>query len=659
VRLRQDEFKKRDLLLQLMGLDSSDGQSSGLAPFSFVMAGEPSSKVLTHWKRSISQKDEDVHQVAWQDPDESISLSATVESFKESPAIDYIVNLANHGKQDTSIFKDILPLDIFLDIGHAEPIKLYHAKGSSCEMDDFLPLETEIGQGEEIILEPYGGRSSNGVLPFVNLAWNGGGLIIAIGWSGQWTLKMKRGIEGLRIQAGMARTHFLLHSGEHARTPRILLLCWEGEDRFRGHNLLRQLILTHYSPRVGGKIALPPIAHSTAASIVQSGKPANEVNQLEAIENAAQVGIEAYWMDAYWYPQPWSENVGTWIPRKEDFPRGLRPLGDAAHGLGLKFVLWYEPERVRPGSKIHQEHPEFLLEAQGNKKGLLFNLGMPEARQYMTDLLSNDISQYGVDIYRQDFNIDPLPFWQAADTADRIGIMEISYINGLYEMWRELLRRHPGLEIDNCASGGRRIDLETCSLSFPLWRSDFPDSAHFEASKRKVVSIANQVHIAGLSQFVPLHAGPVSDHDFYSFYSAMSIGLIVYSDVCLDDFPQDLAAAGIEELKKLRPYMLGDFYPLTRITTDPAKWCAFQYHDPDRQAGFALYFRRVQCSSDTLNTRLCQLDPASQYRVEIGETYNDFQQIEVEGAALPSFPIRILSKPGCLLLKYEKISGKT
>ncbi len=38
---------------------------------------------------------------------------------------------------------------------------------------------------------------------------------------------------------------------------------------------------------------------------------------------------------------------------------------------------------------------------------------------------------------------------------------EIRYVEGHYAMWDELRARHPGLWIDNCASGGRRIDLET------------------------------------------------------------------------------------------------------------------------------------------------------------------------------------------------------
>jgi len=44
----------------------------------------------------------------------------------------------------------------------------------------------------------------------------------------------------------------------------------------------------------------------------------------------------------------------------------------------------------------------------------------------------------------------------------------------LCAFWDDLLRRHPHLIIDNCASGGRRMDLETMSCSVPLWRTDFP-----------------------------------------------------------------------------------------------------------------------------------------------------------------------------------------
>jgi alpha-galactosidase len=49
----------------------------------------------------------------------------------------------------------------------------------------------------------------------------------------------------------------------------------------------------------------------------------------------------------------------------------------------------------------------------------------------------------------------------------------MKHIEGLYNFWDNLLARNPGPLIDNCASGGRRIDLETIGRSVPLWRTDY------------------------------------------------------------------------------------------------------------------------------------------------------------------------------------------
>ena len=73
---------------------------------------------------------------------------------------------------------------------------------------------------------------------------------------------------------------------------------------------------------------------------------------------------------------------------------------------------------------------------------------------------------------------------------------EIKGIMGLYSYWDELRKRHPGLQIDNCASGGRRLDIETMSRSVALWRSDCAGQP-----------LAEQFHTQGLMPWVPLTAG--------------------------------------------------------------------------------------------------------------------------------------------------------
>ena len=196
-------------------------------------------------------------------------------------------------------------------------------------------------------------------MPFFNLALTGSmGAVLAIGWTGQWTGSF-HGDENRRVgvQAGMERTHLILHPGEEIRTPAILLLFWAG-GHLRGHNLLRSLLRQHYSPTPGGRPAVLPVA-ALGASI--GFNAVNEENQVQAIHTIARrkspepakLPIDTYWIDAGWSTGGFPDGMGTWDPDPDRFPAGLKPVGDVAHEAGLRFLLWFEPERAmqRPGCK--------------------------------------------------------------------------------------------------------------------------------------------------------------------------------------------------------------------------------------------------------------------------------------------------------------------
>ena len=68
------------------------------------------------------------------------------------------------------------------------------------------------------------------------------------------------------------------------------------------------------------------------------------------------------------------------------FPNGLRPISDAAHREGMKFLVWFEPERVYRDTYLSKEHPEWVMTLNKADSGL-YNLGLPEAREYMTKYL--------------------------------------------------------------------------------------------------------------------------------------------------------------------------------------------------------------------------------------------------------------------------------
>ncbi len=118
---------------------------------------------------------------------------------------------------------------------------------------------------------------------------------------------------------------------------------------------------------------------------------------------------------------------------------------------------------------------EFLTE----NKRFSFLYNGENTWDYCCNMLKEHISELKLDCLRIDFNFSPLPFWRENDKHNRNGITEIKNINGLYRLWDTLLDEFPGLIIDNCVSGGIRIDIETLKRSVPPWRSDLVCPANY------------------------------------------------------------------------------------------------------------------------------------------------------------------------------------
>lgn len=267
----------------------------------------------------------------------------------------------------------------------------------------------------------------------------------------------------MRIVAGQELTHLRLEPGEEVRTPLTVLLFWDG-NVLQAQNLWRRWMLAYNLPRRQGK--LPPPISALCAGLRQS--EAIEKGYIDLLDrNDAK--LDYWWMDAGWYPGTpgpmgeWTQ-AGTWKPDAERFPGGIKAVAEFAHAREMRLVLWFELERVSPGSDWSQR-PEWLLalrpedrrfrlggtvgtpefaieEAERNQireDDRLFNLGNPQAQRFLTDYVSQCITDWGIDLFRLDFNISPLLFWRAADASDRQGLTENKYVCGLLALFRQRL----------------------------------------------------------------------------------------------------------------------------------------------------------------------------------------------------------------------------
>ncbi len=637
-------------VIALNDITEKTGLAAGLpeeVPFSFNYDGKPSSTLLPTWRKTVKKfppaEGKERAIISYTDPKTGLEAVCQMTRTLDYPSAEWMVTFRNTGTNDTPILDQVRGLDLRTGITDGQVV-FHHSYGSTASASDFIPIDSPMAADQEVKLAPNGGRSSDGVLPFFNLQFPGGGLTGAIGWTGQWEMTCRRESKSvMHLLAGQQTTHLTLHPGESIRTPRILLVFWKGNDPTRGSNFLRRILLAHYLLRREGTLATPPFTANTWFSF-NEGNSVNQANQFAQMVPMQKAGLEGYWLDAGWFEGGWPNGAGNWTPRKDGFPQGLKPIGDEAHRLGLKFVLWFEPERVNPNSQIMREHAPWVLR-QGGGDGL-FNLGDPAARRWLTDMLHQSINDWGIDIYRNDFNIDPLRFWKAADAPDRQGISENHYITGLYAMWDELLAKHPGLTIDNCASGGRRIDLEMLIRSYPLWRSD----SQCNGTK----SIWDQTQSAGLNLYVPTHAAGVWGVDPYTFRSVATAGASFCMDISKAGFPLEQARKMTDEAKALRPYYEGDYYLLLPINGDAAFWSAWQFDRPELGKGFAVFFRRENSPFSEVTAKLHGIDPKANYQVTHVDTGTN--RIMTGTEMLTAFRANISIAPGSGLYHYEKIT---
>lgn len=622
-------------------------------PFSFVYDGKHSSEFLKNWKYSHESRKLDDSKTeyiyTYKDPKTGLQVQCKCLVFSDFPVAEWVLTFKNCGSGDTPIIENIQAIDTKWTYSNRGEVILHRALGSSASRSDFAPVDDLMDAGKEIKLAPVGGRSSNTtVFPFFNVEAPGEGIIMAVGWSGQWAAVFMNDGEGVNLRAGLELTHLKLYKDEEIRTPRIMLLFWQGEDRMKGHNICRQFILKHHTLQKDGKPVTAPLA-SSGWAVCQAPIPgfeefnkATEHNQIAYAERYRQFGLdtEYWWIDAGWFEGKWANGVGNWFPRKDGFPNGLKPVSDALKKLDFKLLLWFEPERVFQGTWLDREHPDWILKLPNNPNGLL-DFGNPEALKWLTEHISGMIENDGIALYRQDFNMEPLPFWRATDAPDRQGMSEIRHIEGLYRFWDALLERHPDLIIDNCASGGRRIDLETSSRSIPLWRTDYH---YFEPN-------GYQCHTYSLNFYIPTSSTGNGSPDTYVFRSSINSGSLLGWNLYLPNFPLEQARKMIAEFKRIRPIFYGDYYPLTPHDTSDKVWMAYQFHREDLKQGMVLAFRRHENDDESINLKLRGLDPKIKYDVTFEDT--GIKQTLTGESLQAGINITIQDKPGSMLITYQ------
>jgi alpha-galactosidase len=567
----------------------------------------------------------------WTTTDGKLQIRMDLKAYSTFPVVEYSVQLTNlSSTEPTGVVSDFQSLDVSVAVpGESGQVALALLRGSTCVATDFAPETVTIESGQEQVLTTTCGRSSNDYIPFLDLSLGKQqGYLFAIGWTGSWKARFANEGKAVAVAMGMERTNFRLLPGESIRQPSITVFERSGQARQAFKTLVHRFMLEHKVPRDAQGQVIPPILAVAAGGGNKTPQMMLDVLKY-CVDN--RMPFDTYWVDAGWYGAPhedelysncgpnWWKYVGDWRVNTTTHPTGdLLPIANAVHQAGLKFLLWFEPERMTDIAPILETHPEY-------RHGQLVDYGNAEALKWIQETVYGIIKKHAIDVYRQDFNMDPGPVWRELDAADRIGIAEAKHIAGMYKFLDDMRVQFPNILQENCASGGRRIDMEMISRAHTYCRSDYyigpkPADSAFILGQNATLNLMPYLPFQGCE----FNCVPVGDD--YAAFSIISSGTVITpSDFDGGIIRRPLTVDETSWFKKvfdvairMRPFYLGDFYPLTsEAGAGDDVWCAWQCDRPDLNAGFAIIFRRGAAAEETRTFELGGIDPDASYSLDV------------------------------------------
>jgi len=287
---------------------------------------------------------------------------------------------------------------------------------------------------------------------------------------------------------------------------------------------------------------------------------------LPLIDRAAEAGAEYYCMDAGWYADgAWWDTVGEWMPCERRFPGGIKEVFDRVRERGMVPGIWLELEVVGIHSPILKNFEDECFFMRHGKKVIdhgryHFDFRNKKVRDYLTSVVKRVVEEYGVGYIKMDYNIDAGLGTEVNADSFGDGLLEAGRA---YLSWiKEIRERYPELILENCASGGMRMDYASLTLSQLQSVSDQTDY-------RTTAVIAANCATAVLPEQAAIWSYPLPQGDkneaAFNMVNSMLTRIHLSGDIAhLDEGQFAEVREGIALYKKIRHNIpkFKAFYPL-------------------------------------------------------------------------------------------------
>lgn len=369
----------------------------------------------------------------------------------------------------------------------------------------------------------------------------------------------------------------------------------------------------------------------------------------EMMKDWASIGGELFVMDDGWFGDKYPRNndhssLGDWMVNKKKLPNGIGALVKEATADGLKFGIWIEPEMSNTKSEFFEKHPDWVLRAKNREVStgrggsqIVLDLTNPKVQDFVFHVV-DDLMTENPDIayIKWDCNAPLMDYGSPYLPAEKQSQIYIDYQLGLIKTLKRIRAKYPKLVMQDCASGGGRINYGMLPYFEEFWGSDDTD-----AKMRLFIqwgelnyfpAMAMACHVSAEHNHQTGRLTPIKFRMDLAMTGRLGMELQP-SQMSKEDF--NFAKRGIAAYKQIRDVVqLGDLYRLhSPYEGDGVASLMYVSEDKSRAAFFAYNYNYL-INQKMPAVYLGGLDPNRNYRIKDLTPWNVKKPCRLDGKVI-------------------------
>jgi alpha-galactosidase len=574
-----------------------------------------------------------------------VKVTQVFKAYNQTDVISTWVEIQNSGRKAVKLLKYN---SAFISLPRGDNY-MSHQHGAWAA-ENFVE-EERLTNGQKVISNRSGLQNTQEDSPSLMISEDGrlsetSGKVLGatLAWPGNYKLKVDAKNKSLSLIAGIneEESAYLLEGGQTFTTPE---LCMTFSNEGKGgvsralHRWARQYKLNQ------GTKPRDILLNSWEGVYFNI----TEDKMKEMMRDWASIGGELFVMDDGWFGDKYPRNddhssLGDWMVNKKKLPNGLGALVKEATADGLKFGIWIEPEMADTKSEFFEKHPDWVLRAKNREVStgrggsqIVLDLTNPKVQDFVFHVV-DDLMTENPDIayIKWDCNAPLMDYGSPYLPADKQSQIYIDYQLGLIKTLKRIRAKYPKLVMQDCASGGGRINYGMLPYFEEFWGSDDTD-----AKMRLFIqwgelnyfpAMAMACHVSAERNHQTGRQTPIKFRMDVAMTGRLGMELQP-SQMSKEDF--NFAKRGIAAYKQIRDVVqLGDLYRLhSPYESDGVASLMYVSEDKSRAAFFAYNYNYL-INQKIPAVYLGGLDPNRNYRIKDLTPWNVKKPCRLDGKVI-------------------------